>query len=267
MDRKSLPNLDEERLIAINRDSGQPVYLQLAEILHQKILAGIYEPGSKLPSEAMVCDEYDVSPMTVRRAINYLAAQDVISTHKGKGTFVKSVELEDAAFYLRDLSAVFGKDGETQIKVIEAKFVPASERISRKLDIALGEKAIFLGRLLLINNEPAFYHRGYLVNIPDQPIVEAELEVTDLKGIFQGSGSSLIKFGQVLVESTILDEREAELLNLQPGCAGMMLEHTFFGFDDKPLSWGWFVCGSHQLKLQASVGLTIEPGVRDERTR
>jgi GntR family transcriptional regulator len=251
----------------IDRDSSQPVYIQVANHLYRQILAGIYSPGDKLPSEGEMVNIYDVSPMTIRRAINYLAAQDVIYTEKGSGTYVKAVELEDAAFYLRDLTQVFNDDVNTTVKVIEAKFVPADERIARKLRIGQGEKVIYIRRMLLARRLPAFYHRGYLVNDPTRPVVEAELQVTDLKGIFQGSGSELIKSGEVFLEAILLDEEESHLLQLSPSTPGMMLEHVFYDFDDKPLSWGWFVCASDRLRLHTWVGHEITTGIRDERTR
>ena len=67
----------------INRDDYEPAYAQLANILRQQIAEGQFRPGDRLPSEAQLCERYDVSPMTVRRSINMLAAQDVVSTAQG----------------------------------------------------------------------------------------------------------------------------------------------------------------------------------------
>lgn len=250
----------------IDRDASQPVYIQVADHLHRQILAGAYSPGDRLPSEGEMVKIYDVSPMTIRKAINYLSAQDVIYTEKGSGTYVKAVELEDAAFYLRDITQIFNDDLKVTVKVIEANFVPADERIARKLQVDVGEKVIYIRRLLLARRRPAFYHRGYLVYDPARPVVEAELQVTELKGIFQGSGSRLIKSGEVSLEATLLDEAECQLLHLPLPTLGMMLEHVFYDFDDKPLSWGWFVCASERLRLHTWVGHKITAGVRDERT-
>jgi len=256
-----------EQVLYINRDAAQPVYVQLAESLRQLILAGTYHPGEKLPSEAMLVEMYKVSPMTVRRAINLLSSQGIITTARGSGTFVKEVELGAASFYLQDLKELFSDDACTTVKLLEARFCPANERVARKLHIQEGERAIFIRRLLLVAGEPAFYHRGYLVNDPDRPVIEAELEVTDLKGIFQGSGSSLIKHGDLFLESMMLDEQEAEILNLKTPVAGMMLEHIFYDFDNEPVSWGWFVCASTHLRLHTRVGIKQVNGMRDERIR
>jgi DNA-binding GntR family transcriptional regulator len=121
--------------------------------------------------------------------------------------------------------------------------------------------------LLVVKDQPAFYHRGYLINDPTRPVIEAELEVTELKGIFQGSGSSLIKFGDLYLESALLTSEEAQLLDLSMPAPGMVLEHIFYDFDDKPVSWGWFVCSSERLCLHTRVGIDELSGIRDERSR
>jgi DNA-binding GntR family transcriptional regulator len=251
----------------IDRNADQPVYTQLADLLHQQILEGRFNPGEKLPSELKLVDAYGVSPMTVRRAINLLAAQDVITTIRGKGSFVKAVSIEDAAFYLRDLKSFFSTEQDTTVKVIAARFVPADERLARKLQIKPGVKVIYIRRLLFVAEKPIFYHRGYLVSDPARPVVEAELEVTELRGVFQGSGNQLIKSGDIFLEATTLDDEEISLLQLAQWTPGMMLEHIFYDFNDQPLSWGWFVCSNEHLKLQTRIGLEAVNGTRDERTR
>lgn len=251
----------------INRDGDQPVYIQLAESLHRQILTGAYLPGERLPSEAMLVDRYKVSPMTVRRAINLLASQGIVTTVWGSGTFVKEVDLGDAFFYLQDLKDVFNDAAGTTVKLLEVCYRPADERTASKLRIQKGERVIFIRRLLLVAGEPAFYHRGYLINDPNRPVVEAELEVTELKGIFEGFGTSLIKHGDLYLESTILGEEEAAILKTPSPAPGMILEHIFCDFDDQPVSWGWFVCASTRLRLHTRVGIEHVNGRRDERIR
>lgn len=250
----------------IDRESDQPVYVQLAESMHQKILAGVYQPGEKLPSETMLVEMYKVSPMTVRRAVNLLASQSIVTTTRGSGTFVKEVELGSASFYLQDLKDLFGNE-TTTVKLLEVRFKFADQRVARKLRIQEGERTIFIRRLLLVDGEPAFYHRGYLINDPSRPVVEAELEVTDLKGLFQGSGSSLIKNGDLCLEATMLDGDEIRLLNLDAPAVGMLLEHIFYDFNDQPVSWGWFVCSSARLRLHTRVGIEQIKRTSDERVR
>jgi GntR family transcriptional regulator len=239
----------------------------VADFLRRQILAGAYRPGERLPSEAMLVEMFEVSPMTVRRAINLLAAQDVVATAQGRGVFVKEVELGAAAFYLYNLKELFNDEAETAVRILEARFVTADDRLARKLHIGVGRRAIYIRRLLLVKNEPAFYHRGYLIYDPARPVIEAELGVTDLKGIFQGSGSTLIKSGDLYLEAVLLNEEEAGLLNLQRPAPGMVLEHIFYDFDDRPVSWGWFVASNSRMRLHTRIGIEFVNETRDERAR
>ncbi len=56
----------------IDRSSYEPAYMQLVNILRHAIATGQYRAGDQLPTEAELCAAYDVSPMTVRRAIGML---------------------------------------------------------------------------------------------------------------------------------------------------------------------------------------------------
>lgn len=252
--------------LEINRESEIPVYSQLAEILHRQILAGVYRPGEKLPSEGELVELFDVSPMTVRRAINLLAAQNIISTSHRRGTFVRAVDLRAATFSLDDLVGLFEHEGTT-VKLVEARFLLADERIARKLRIKAGARVIFIRRLLSIHNQPTLYHRAFLAFDPTRPVVEAEYQVTELMGLFRGSGNSLIKSGDLSLESIMLGDEELEILKISGPASGMLLEHVFYDFQNKPVSWGWFICHSAQLRLHTRVGLEHLNGGKDERIR
>ncbi|MBN2073066.1 MAG: GntR family transcriptional regulator [Actinobacteria bacterium] len=241
----------------IDRESGQPIYIQLANIIRKQINAGKYHPGEQLPSEAMLVQSYHVSPMTIRRTINLLAEQNIVSTAQGRGTFVKAVRIGTAAFYLNRFQEIFSDEKATTVKLIEARLVKTDERTARKLKITVGVRAIYIRRLLLVYNQPAFYHCEHLIYDPRRPIVESELEVTILKGLFSGIGSPLIKKGELQMEAILFTKEEAAILKTPLPAAGLFLEHIFFDFDDKPVSWGWFICLSNQLRLHTSIGLDL----------
>jgi GntR family transcriptional regulator len=241
----------------IDRNSYEPAYAQLANILRRQVAAGVFRPGDQLPSEAMLCRSYQVSPMTVRRTINLLAEEGVVSTAQGRGTFVKSLELGQAAFDLQELQDLFNAPA-IAVKLLDVRIVSADERTARKLKLTVGERTIYIRRLLTVNDEPAFYHREYLVYDPTRPIVEAEMEVTALQGLFDGTGSALLKRGELSIEACLLNEDEANLLQTPPPVAAFCLEHLFYDFDDQPVSWGWFICRSDYLHFTTGVGISDE---------
>lgn len=73
-------------------------YEWIAQQIKQQIQAGTYLPGQKLPSEAELCRAFGASRLSVRSAIGHLAAQGLIETFQGKGSFVRERAADGAAF-------------------------------------------------------------------------------------------------------------------------------------------------------------------------
>ena len=71
--------------MSIERNSPIPLYFQLAETLRAAIETGAYSPGSKLPTEGELCEQYDVSRSVVRQALQSLAHDNLIETERGLG--------------------------------------------------------------------------------------------------------------------------------------------------------------------------------------
>ena len=127
--------------------------------------------------------------------------------------------------------------------------------MARKLGLAPGDKVIYVRRLLTQAGEPVFYHRAYLRYDPRQPVVEAEMDVTSLQGLFTNARNTLIKFGELTVEVTAVDEEEATLLGVPVYAAAFYLEHVFYDFADEPMSWGWFIWRGDRLQFRTTVGI------------
>ncbi|MER7271765.1 GntR family transcriptional regulator [Micromonospora carbonacea] len=67
---------------------AQPLWRQIRDDLRAKIKAGIYPPGSKLPSARLLAEEYDTSHMTIRRALDSMIERDELVGRTGIGVFV-----------------------------------------------------------------------------------------------------------------------------------------------------------------------------------
>ena len=238
----------------IDRDSFEPPYHQLAAILRRQISAGRLRPGDRLPSEAQLCELYKVSPMTVRRAINILLDEGLATASRGRGTFVKPLVLSTATFDLQALEDLFASE-DTSVRFLSVKTIKATPRIGENLAVPFNAKVITIRRLLSRHNEPVAFHREYLVFDPARPIVEAEMGVTSLQGLFDGRGETVLKRGSLGIETTTLTEEESRLLGAPAGSAAFRIQHTFFDFDERPVSWGWFIVRGDCLRFSATVGV------------
>jgi len=73
----------------LQRDSRVPLYLQLTDILRQRITAGDWrQVGLQLPTEPELCAEFDVARGTVRQALSRLEQEGYLRRERGRGTFV-----------------------------------------------------------------------------------------------------------------------------------------------------------------------------------
>lgn len=70
------------------RESRAPLYLQVAEILRQKIANGTWVPGDKLPTVAALAEEFRVAKITVRQACKILEQEGLVAPRRGQGTTV-----------------------------------------------------------------------------------------------------------------------------------------------------------------------------------
>jgi DNA-binding GntR family transcriptional regulator len=243
-----------EQNINIDRKSFEPAYIQLVNILRDQIASGQFRTGQRLPSESQLCERYQVSPMTVRRAVNILMDQGLVNTAQGRGTFVKPMELSAVMFGLDELQNFFRKNSETKVKMLEVRIVRSDSATAAKLDIKVGDRIILIRRLITKELEPIFYHQEYLIYDPARPIVEAEMEVTSLYGLFAGTGETSIKRGELAIEAAVLNEPEAHLLMAPVMLPSFRLEHIFYDYDGRPVSWGTFLCRGDRLRFRTTVG-------------
>jgi GntR family transcriptional regulator len=238
----------------LDRSSYEPAYVQLVRIVSQQIAAGTLRPGDQLPSEGQFCTQFNVSPMTVRRAVNILVERGLVSAAQGKGTFVKPLDIGEAVFRLQELKEHWVQGSQTTVKLLEARILSADEHVASKLAILPGERTIYIRRLMLQEAVPTMYHREYLVYDPKRPVVEAQLQITSLEGLLRGQSREGLRRGYLTIEAINLKEEEAGVLQIPARSAAFCLEHIFHDFSDRPVSWGWFVCRADRFKLTTCIG-------------
>ncbi|HET6496174.1 MAG TPA: GntR family transcriptional regulator [Thermoleophilia bacterium] len=237
----------------IDRSFYEPAYSQLVSILRQAIAGGQYQAGDQLPTESELCAAYDVSPMTVRRAIGILLDQGAVRTMRGRGTFVQPLRLATATFDLSEFHEILAEQGVTA-KVVEARVLPAGPRAAANLGVPDGTRVVSIRRILQRGDKPLIYHRESLIYDPLQPTVETELDVTALRDMFEGGVGTGLKRGDLILHASALTKEEAGRLALPAGQAAWVLEHIFYSYDEMPVSWGCFISSGQLFSFRASVG-------------
>src|SRR5688572_16184743 len=84
---------------AAKSPSFQPLYLQIRALLLDSLDAGDWKPGEAIPSEIELAARYNVSQGTVRKAIDAMAAENIVVRRQGKGTFVATHTEEKSSVF------------------------------------------------------------------------------------------------------------------------------------------------------------------------
>src|SRR3954465_2001703 len=132
-----------------NRPSFQPLYLQIKALLEQSLEADEWRPGEAIGSEIELAARYGVSQGTVRKAIDALAADNLVVRRQGKGTFV-ATHTEEKVSLFRFLR-IRGNDGRDEYplsRLLDVRRGKASAETARLLALKAGEPVILLRRVL-----------------------------------------------------------------------------------------------------------------------
>ena len=161
-------------------------------------------------------------------------------------------------FQLGELERILKSSRKEDVKILEVQLARADEITARKLAIAVGERTILIRRLICHENDPVLYHIENLIADPGRPIVEAELEITSLHGLFSGTGKTIFKRGELVIETVVLNQEEAALLSAPEMLPAFRLDHIFYDYADKPVSWGRFICRGDRFRFTAVVGIASD---------
>lgn len=245
-------NLPHTRCRDGRRRSG-PVYLHIAKELAARVTVGTYAPGSLLPTGAELCEEFGVSPMTLRKALARLQSQGLITAVRGKGTFVRSPSLGESLFRL-DPVAGERIDEMAEIRLLSAAMTRADDKVAKMLGVMPGDRVIYLRRLVLNEGAPVMYHTEYIVYDPRRPLVEAQLKLTSMSALLDSGRARCFPRGELILTPATLNEEDARILGRDEGALAFRLEHVFREADGSPVSWGWFLLPAELFRLRAWLG-------------
>lgn len=161
--------------------SDRPIYKQIADALRQRLDAGEYDAGDKLPSESELMQQFDASRATVRKAFDVLMGEGRVESRRGVGVFVRTppppqiVRLDaerlkrktwgtdELSSRLRPFEADAEKSGTPfRQEIHQLAEVPAPADVARHLDIDEGETVFVRRRRILLDGTPTHLGDSYL---------------------------------------------------------------------------------------------------------
>lgn len=201
-----------------------PMYLQLREVLRTRIDDGEYVPGSAIPSESELAQEFGLHRLTVRSAITALVNEGLLKPVQGKGVFVVGKKLG------RDLEKLTGfhqtmreRDVVPETLVMLKTRRPAGLKYGQILEIDPAAEIYYIRRLCLAEEEPVSIEDIYIPCEILSDLDSIDLNVFSLFDIYKFYGITLDKAWQTLSVTT-LDAKDARILKVKPDTSLMMFE-------------------------------------------
>ena len=220
--------------------SFSPLYQQIKGLILQSLQAGEWRPGELIPSEMELAARFKVSQGTVRKAIDELAAENLVMRRQGKGTFVATHAAQQVQYRFLKLHPDTGdlqKEGRAQRSILECKRVRASAEVARLLQLKSGDAVIQARRVLTLSGTPTIVEDIWL---PGHAFKDLSAEQMCS---YQGPTYAMfeLEFGVRMVRAdekiraVLPDEEQANLLQVSTSTPLLSVERVAYTYNDIPM--------------------------------
>ncbi|WP_205985308.1 MULTISPECIES: GntR family transcriptional regulator [unclassified Paraburkholderia] len=222
-----------------------PLYQQIKGLITQSLETGEWKPGEIIPSEVELAARYKVSQGTVRKAIDELAADNLLVRRQGKGTFVATHNEERAQFRFLRLLADDGAEHPHVSRLLECRRMRASAEIARQLDLKPADPVVLIKRLLQFDGESTVLDEIWLPGGVFRGLTAERL--AEYKGplyaMFEADfGTRMIRATEK-IRAVAAEPAVADLLNVPAGFPLLSVDRVSYTYGDRPVEVrrGWYV--------------------------
>ena len=212
-----------------------PVYHQLYTILRQQIKDGAFDQNRPLPPEMALSKTYEVSRVTVRRALEMLERESLIVRRHGVGTFASPPAEDGGTGRLAGLVENLITLGlETTARLLSFDTAaPAPAVAAAALNMKPGDPAVRIERLRFYKNRPLSLTNLYLPPRLADRISEADLDDRPVMRILEATGIRAMRAEQTM-SAVAADDEAANKLSVSIGAPLIRLRRTVFDDSGEP---------------------------------
>ncbi len=216
----------------------QPLYLQIKTLVEAALERGEWRPGEAIPSEMLLAARFGVSQGTVRKAINALAAGNLVVRRQGKGTFVATHTEEKASnFRFLRIRRDDGEEVHPVSRLVDVRRAKAGIEIARVLDLKPGAPVIVLRRVLEYAGEPVLFDEITLPAPLFRGLSKAKLDAYrgSMYSYFETQFGVRMLRAQERLKAVPADRYAAALLEVEPGAPLLAVERVTYTYGERPV--------------------------------
>ena len=236
-----------------------PLYQQIKGLILQSLQQGEWKPGEAIPSEMELAARFRVSQGTVRKAIDELAAENLVMRRQGKGTFVATHAEQHVQYRFLKLLPDTGDarvEGPAQRTVIDCRRVRASADVARALALRSGDAVMQAKRILSFAGVPTILEDIWLPGQAFKGLTAEQL------ANYQGPTYAMFEldFGvrmvraQEKIRAVLPDAEQAQLLQITANTPLLSVERIAYTYNDVPMELrrGLYLTDTHHYRNELS---------------
>jgi GntR family transcriptional regulator len=226
-----------------------PLYRPIREQLLAGLQAGEWRPGEPIPSENELATRFGVSQGTVRKAIDELAAENLLVRRQGRGTFVASHQESRAQFRFLRLRPNDGEAVQPTSRILDCRRLRAPSEIARALDLKSGEPVVLIRRVLEFDGVPTVLDEIWLPGTPFRGLTAERLTAYTgpLYGLLETEfGTRMIRASE-RIRAVAAGREQAEALGVPDGSPLLLVDRVSSTYQDLKVEVrrGYYVTTSH----------------------
>jgi len=215
-----------------------PLYYQLETILRKRIKSGEFLPETSLPSEEALATEYEVSRITVRKALSSLENEGILVRQRGRGTFISDIVPDFKQPRLTgSIEDLILMGIRTQTQVLSSAWIDPPEIIRERLRIESGQKVLRIEKLRSIEGEPFSHVFNYLPIEIGEKLPSNLIELKPMLMILEDELGIRATEADQSVEATIADTELASILKIRVGDPLLKVERTVYNNKNNPVEY------------------------------
>lgn len=238
----------------INKNAPFPLYFQVKDLLEEKIVSGDWPKGFQIPTEKELAKIFDVSTITVKRAVLDLVHEGLLYRQRGKGTFVTS-KIETDIQSLVTLKYEQDDDVKHPHRLLEFDKQLANPLISKALEINENDEVYKLTRVKLNGTKPVVLEYTYLVADIIPNLTEKVIQDELLYSVLQNNYA--IELAQAKIYFSILNAnaKEAELLKVPEGEGLFVIKRFTRSKQDQLIEYSKFIVSQEDYQFYINVNI------------
>jgi GntR family transcriptional regulator len=203
-------------------------YQQIINYYRSLIETGKLEEGQQIPTEEEMCIYFNVSRITIRRALDGLLQEGLIYKQQGKGSFVTNkrtgIQLNHLLGFNEEMRALGYNPSSV---IISKKLVKPSELVAESLNLTNGQDVYIITRLRSADNNPMAIEQ---VHLPFHRFPGAELEdlSSSLYHVLEEKFGCQIDHAQQSIKAGLASESDASLLQINPGSPVLLINRITY---------------------------------------